>query len=268
MITFALIAGLGLLGSTALSSLPASQAPQATATQDPAKDRYDRLVAEANDATAAWGKRVAALRAAELKGGDPVPAEAWESPMEAFIPRFVAAASDYAGKDAAIPYLKWVAKTGMPMLGAGRKAAKEALHELVTTHRASDTLDELAWMLGRMVYFFGEAEGRAIATALQQDSPNAKVRTWAVFSLNSGALERDPVDSPSYAKAIGALRAALASVELPMLAEEVENRIAVRAKFSLGMVAPDIAGVDLQDESFSLSDYRGKVVLVDFWGDW
>ena len=95
MITFALIAGLGLLGPTALSSLPASQAPHATAPQDPAKDRYDRLVAEANDATAAWGKRVAALRAAELKGGDPVPAEAWESPMEAFIPRFVAAASDY-----------------------------------------------------------------------------------------------------------------------------------------------------------------------------
>ena len=85
MITFALIAGLGLLGPTALSSLPASQAPHATAPQDPAKDRYDRLVAEANDATAAWGKRVAALRAAELKGGDPVPAEAWESPMEAFI---------------------------------------------------------------------------------------------------------------------------------------------------------------------------------------
>lgn len=264
MIHLVFAAGIGLFGSPAF---PTPQAP-AEAAQDPATQRYDRLVAEANEATAAWSKRVAALRTAELKGGAPVPADAWDSPLEVFIPRFVAAAKDYAGKDAAIPYLKWVAKTGMPMLGAGRKAAKASLKELVTTHRASSSLDELEWMLGRMVYFFGEEEGRRIAAGLRQDSPNAKVRTWAVFSLNSGALESDAVDSPRYTKALEEVRAALADVDLPMLAAEVENRVAVRAKFSVGMVAPDIAGFDLQDEKFALSEYRGKVVLVDFWGDW
>ena len=33
-------------------------------------------------------------------------------------------------------------------------------------------------------------------------------------------------------------------------------------------VAPEIAGADLDGVPLRLSDYRGKVVLLDFWGDW
>ena len=36
----------------------------------------------------------------------------------------------------------------------------------------------------------------------------------------------------------------------------------------VGKVAPAITGEDLDGETFSLSDYRGKVVMLDFWGDW
>jgi peroxiredoxin len=37
---------------------------------------------------------------------------------------------------------------------------------------------------------------------------------------------------------------------------------------SVGKVAPDITGRDLNGVPFSLSDYRGKVVLLTFSGDW
>jgi len=36
----------------------------------------------------------------------------------------------------------------------------------------------------------------------------------------------------------------------------------------VGMVAPEIVGADLGGVEFKLSDYRGKVVMLDFWGDW
>jgi hypothetical protein len=36
----------------------------------------------------------------------------------------------------------------------------------------------------------------------------------------------------------------------------------------VGQTAPEITGEDLDGVSFQLSDYRGKVVLLDFWGDW
>jgi hypothetical protein len=37
---------------------------------------------------------------------------------------------------------------------------------------------------------------------------------------------------------------------------------------SLGKTVPDIEGEDLDAQKFKLSDYRGKVVLLDFWGNW
>ena len=36
----------------------------------------------------------------------------------------------------------------------------------------------------------------------------------------------------------------------------------------IGKVAPEIEGEDLDGKKFKLSDYRGKVVMLDFWGHW
>jgi hypothetical protein len=35
-----------------------------------------------------------------------------------------------------------------------------------------------------------------------------------------------------------------------------------------GVAAPPTEGTDADGVAFRLSDYRGKVVLLDFWGDW
>ena len=35
-----------------------------------------------------------------------------------------------------------------------------------------------------------------------------------------------------------------------------------------GKVAPDIAGEDLDGKTLKLADYRGKVVVINFWGTW
>jgi predicted Zn finger-like uncharacterized protein len=36
----------------------------------------------------------------------------------------------------------------------------------------------------------------------------------------------------------------------------------------VGSAAPEIEAEDLDGKKFKLSDYRGKVVLLDFWGNW
>lgn len=35
-----------------------------------------------------------------------------------------------------------------------------------------------------------------------------------------------------------------------------------------GDTCVEISGEDIDGEEFSLSDYEGKVVMLDFWGDW
>ena len=42
----------------------------------------------------------------------------------------------------------------------------------------------------------------------------------------------------------------------------------VKVGLEVGNRAPDILGEDIDGVKFKLSDYRGKVVMLDFWGDW
>jgi hypothetical protein len=37
---------------------------------------------------------------------------------------------------------------------------------------------------------------------------------------------------------------------------------------SIGKTAPEVEGEDFDGKKFKLTDYRGKVVLIDFWGNW
>ena len=38
--------------------------------------------------------------------------------------------------------------------------------------------------------------------------------------------------------------------------------------FAIGQRAPEITGTDLNGKPLKLSDYRGQVVVLDFWGNW
>ena len=37
---------------------------------------------------------------------------------------------------------------------------------------------------------------------------------------------------------------------------------------AIGKPAPDIQGEDIDGKKFKLSEYKGKVVVIDFWGHW
>lgn len=50
--------------------------------------------------------------------------------------------------------------------------------------------------------------------------------------------------------------------------KEAEREIKMLQTLRVGKVAPEITGPDLDGKEFKLSDYRGKVVLLDFWGHW
>jgi len=52
------------------------------------------------------------------------------------------------------------------------------------------------------------------------------------------------------------------------LLENAKSELYVVKHLSIGKVAPEIASADTNGVDFKLSDYRGKVVFLDFWGDW
>ena len=52
------------------------------------------------------------------------------------------------------------------------------------------------------------------------------------------------------------------------LAEIAQKSLHELRALSLGSVAPEIAGKDVDDKAFKLTDYRGKVVVLTFSGNW
>ncbi len=58
------------------------------------------------------------------------------------------------------------------------------------------------------------------------------------------------------------------SVDDSTMGEIAERQLYAIRKLSVGRTAPEITGQDVDGKTFKLSDYRGKVVLLDFWGHW
>jgi len=52
------------------------------------------------------------------------------------------------------------------------------------------------------------------------------------------------------------------------LGESARAELFEMRNLAVGKVAPDIEGEDIDGKRFKLSDYRGKVVVLDFWGHW
>jgi cytochrome oxidase Cu insertion factor (SCO1/SenC/PrrC family) len=60
----------------------------------------------------------------------------------------------------------------------------------------------------------------------------------------------------------------LVSAGRAQTAPDEEVKVHDPADLEIGKVAPDIEALDLDSVTFKLSDYRGKIVVLDFWGDW
>ncbi len=52
------------------------------------------------------------------------------------------------------------------------------------------------------------------------------------------------------------------------VAQSLKTEKEAAIKFAIGKTAPEIIGKDVDGNEMKLSDYKGKVVVLDFWGDW
>jgi hypothetical protein len=84
-------------------------------------------------------------------------------------------------------------------------------------------------------------------------------------------LERDPAammkEAEKLFETVGEKYGAVKVYNRP-LSESVEGELFEIRNLAIGKTAPDIEGEDLDGSKFKLSEYRGKVVVIDFWGNW
>lgn len=69
-------------------------------------------------------------------------------------------------------------------------------------------------------------------------------------------------------KPAGETASASTAIDIPDSYTGDFNPTGLTVGLNPGDLAPEIEGKDLDGTPFKLSDYRGKVVMLDFWGDW
>jgi hypothetical protein len=173
---------------------------------------------------------------------------------------------------------------------------------LVRDHLASDKLGVLALRIGGLRH---DRESEKLLRLLLEKSPHREVQGTACYGLARflksqaatlryvrGDAEKAKQLEQFYGKDEAAYLQTLdaAKVEKEMeqlferavekyadvkhsLRDQTMGQLAEAALFELrslvvGKLAPEIEGEDIDGKGFKLSDYRGKVVLLDFWGHW
>ncbi|MBC8353732.1 MAG: redoxin domain-containing protein [Planctomycetes bacterium] len=217
-----------------------------------------------------------------------------EGGARTFSKRFLALAEERSKDPAAADALLWVVKNVR-----GRSDTTKALELLKANHLGSKTLGPACADV---------AQSRSLAAeklfrALLKKSPHTEVKAAACYYLaellNGEAIVVDqlraaPELAPRvlqyYGEDYGKHLAALDPEKLAKQREQVYETMlksfpdvatqdatlgelsqtalfAIR-HLSVGRVAPDIEGEDAFGNEFKLSDYRGKVVMLTFWGHW
>lgn len=230
-----------------------------------AKADFDKLSAELTKAQKEFSSRFRAVMQSEeyreaRKSGDRQKARELTSKIErvdmkSFTERFQDGATKYKGTEGAVPFLVWVASRGQ-----GRTTREGAISTILDAHVKSKALGDFVDFLPRMSRSIGKEKVHDILDKILADNPSNIVKAHAHFAKSS--LTRN--------------KTAKAEHVAKVLKLAPDSKVAVRAqapefektRLQIGMTVPDIEGKDLDGQSFKLSDYRGKVVVLDFWGDW
>ena len=253
----------------ALGGLAAQDAPPSSA-----KAESDALIAEVKAAAAAnraasqavqkTEAYAAAAKARDAKAMRELMAGVPPVDYAGFTQRFQAAAEKYASTDDAVYFLTWIAHNARDA-EAGRAAVEALVAKHVESPKLIDFVEK-AHFAAR--HYKDQGEAIAAMQRLIDGAKDAQIRGWAMYWTASLLKRGRDVSAENKAKAEDLLAQAAKLGEGSDLGDMIQAPTFEAERLQIGMQAPDIVGHDLDGVPFKLSDYRGKVVVLDFWGDW
>lgn len=243
-----------------LSLIGAIQKP----TEQQLKTEWSAFLADYDAAYKAWLKPYTDAKTDEER--NKVKLDFEKMPAKAFLPKAVAFAQKAKGSEVGASAWIWVFSYAGQTQASG--AQKRALDALLADYITSPKIAQLAQTLQYGGPELSQADAEAALKTILEKSPEADVRAQALASLAG-------LNMP-YEGSTEAQRAAAETYLGRLMAEYPSSRAAAQARGALfelknlqiGMPAPDFEATDEKGNKFKLSDYRGKVVIVDFWGFW
>jgi hypothetical protein len=179
---------------------------------------------------------------------------------ETYAQRVLKLTSAHPGTDVAWEGLSWIVNRAR-----GATCQTDALLLMFKDFGKDERIGDLCLTVARGPFTADTVKALA---KLIKTSPHKDVKGRATFAL---AMQYKGLeDQKGFIKQMSLVRKKYADVPYTRgtLGSVAEGAMFEVERLQIGMVAPDIKGADLQGVDFKLSDYRGKVVVLDFWGNW
>ena len=194
------------------------------------------------------------------------------TPQKLFLPRMERfagrAASGGHGKLASevwFDIFMYAENAGLP--GADSRMRRRAFEELVTKHANSAGMESL---VGYLRYAFIELGEKRAPTAeahlvrIEGATNSEEVKAAVLFARATISKE---IQWPT-SKTLSYLETITERYPKSRVASRVPGEIYEIVHLRIGRVAPDFVAEDQDGVKFKLSDYRGRVVVLEFWGFW
>jgi hypothetical protein len=143
----------------------------------------------------------------------------------------------------------------------------ELFGQLIEKFGSADWADQIVPAVQNQKKYFGMAEMDKLLSQLKSTSKNRDAQAASLEALcsvlsgtSAGASEQKRVEE--YKASLIKDYQGTRTVDR-LNAKEFKDK-----NLQVGMAVPDIAAKDIEGVAFKLSDYKGKVVLLDFWGFW
>jgi len=114
----------------------------------------------------------------------------------------------------------------------------------------------------QMLAYNNSKENREFLNTVVEKNPHDDVKGAASLALGRMVASENPAEAEKH------LNAVIEKYGSKSQKESAKGELFEMHNLAIGKVAPEIEGEDVDGKKFKLSDYRGKVVVIDFWGDW
>jgi hypothetical protein len=239
----------------------------AVAVPAQAGEGLDALVDEYNEAYRDWRTRSSDTQkeeaAAETR--DPPP-----HPLETYLPRFESLADKYARRSDAIPVLAWIVTNANrhPSRERGKAAALSAFEQLTQHHAADPALKGHLSRLRYAYYRVGAQPAKELFERVIASNPDKDAGAWATFNLGLTLYRDHGATDADKKKAIDLFKTTVNKYPDTSAANQAKGFVYEAEHLQIGMTAPEIVGTDVEGNEIRLSQFRGQVVVLDFWGFW
>lgn len=149
----------------------------------------------------------------------------------------------------------------------GQKALEGAVDDAIECHLTSPKMEAFASNLRYGGYPLKD-HGESALRKIVDKAPVKAAKASAMFSLAAMLCDGAGDDKKKIDEAGKMLKSLAKDFADTPYAAQAKGYLFEIEHLQIGMTAPEFTAKDQDDKAFKLSEYRGKVVVVDFWGFW